>query len=115
MVADGNNDSLVNDVDSDLSRTHFGQFASSASGSAGAPAIPEPATALLLLFAIAGRECIDSLPAPYREVLILRDIVELDTDAIAAMLGVSNGVVKTRLHRARQAFCTLLQPICQPA
>ncbi len=61
------------------------------------------------------RECIDSLPAPYREVLILRDIEELDTDATATMLGVSNGVVKTRLHRARQALCTLLRPICQPA
>jgi RNA polymerase sigma-70 factor, ECF subfamily len=60
------------------------------------------------------RECIDSLPATHREVLILRDIEEQDTDATAAILGVSTAVVKTRLHRARQALCTLLQPTCQP-
>jgi RNA polymerase sigma-70 factor (ECF subfamily) len=60
------------------------------------------------------RECIDCLPASYREALILRDIEELDTETTAATLGVSSGVVKTRLHRARQALCTLLQPICQP-
>ena len=59
------------------------------------------------------QECIESLPAPYREVLILRDIEEFDTEATAAALAVSTGVVKTRLHRARQALCTLLKPICQ--
>ena len=48
------------------------------------------------------RRCIDSLPASYREVLILRDIEEFDTDVTACMLNVSSGVVKTRLHRARQ-------------
>ncbi len=59
------------------------------------------------------RDCIDRLPAHYREVLILRDIEELDTDATAAALRVSPGVVKTRLHRARQALRTLLEPIFQ--
>lgn len=59
------------------------------------------------------RECIDCLPAPYREVLTLRDIEEWDTEATAATLGVSPGVVKTRLHRARQALRTLLEPILQ--
>ncbi len=47
------------------------------------------------------RKCIECLPPPYREVLILRDIEEFDTDMTAGMLGVSTGVVKTRLHRAR--------------
>jgi RNA polymerase sigma factor (sigma-70 family) len=50
------------------------------------------------------RDCIDRLPATYREVLTLRDIEEFDTDATAAALGVTPGVVKTRLHRARQAL-----------
>jgi RNA polymerase sigma-70 factor (ECF subfamily) len=59
------------------------------------------------------RDCIDRLPAPYREVLTLRDIEEFDTEATAAALGVTPGVVKTRLHRARQALRTLLEPILQ--
>ena len=56
------------------------------------------------------RRCIDMLPDDYRNVLLLRDIEELDTEASAATLGISPGAVKTRLHRARQALRTLLQP-----
>ena len=59
------------------------------------------------------REKIDELPAAYREVLMLRDIAELDTDATAAELGLSAAAVKTRLHRARQALRTLLEPVFQ--
>lgn len=57
------------------------------------------------------RACIDSLPAPYREVLILRDIEEFDTETTARMLNTNAAVVKTRLHRARQALRTLLEPL----
>jgi RNA polymerase sigma-70 factor (ECF subfamily) len=42
--------------------------------------------------------------------LVLRDIEELDTEETARMLDTSPGVVKTRLHRARQALRTLLDP-----
>ena len=56
------------------------------------------------------RACIGQLPAPYREILILRDIEEMDTDETAKVLGISTGSVKTRLHRARQALRTLLEP-----
>lgn len=56
------------------------------------------------------RAQIDCLPLPYREVLLLRDIEELDTEQTAAMLGISCAAVKTRLHRARQALRTLLDP-----
>jgi len=56
------------------------------------------------------RSKIEALPDGYREVLILRDIEELDTDETATMLGMSPGAVKTRLHRARQALRTLLDP-----
>jgi RNA polymerase sigma-70 factor (ECF subfamily) len=56
------------------------------------------------------REGIERLPDGYRTVLVLRDIEELDTTAVAELLGVSPGVVKTRLHRARQALRTLLDP-----
>jgi RNA polymerase sigma-70 factor, ECF subfamily len=56
------------------------------------------------------RKCIDSLPDDYRIVLLLRDIEELNTDETADILGATLGTVKTRLHRARQALRTLLEP-----
>jgi RNA polymerase sigma-70 factor (ECF subfamily) len=57
------------------------------------------------------RACIDRLPASYRTVILLRDIEGLDTDATAALLGTNSAVIKTRLHRARQALRTLLEPL----
>lgn len=56
------------------------------------------------------RACIDTLPDDYRVVLMLRDIEQLDTDQTAELLNVTTGTVKTRLHRARQALRTLLEP-----
>jgi len=57
------------------------------------------------------RACIDRLPESYRTVLVLRDLDELDTDQAARALGTTRAVVKTRLHRARQALRTLLEPL----
>ena len=54
--------------------------------------------------------CINRLPDAYRTIILLRDIEGLDTDETARLLGSSPGVVKTRLHRARQALRTLLDP-----
>jgi RNA polymerase sigma-70 factor (ECF subfamily) len=56
------------------------------------------------------RAAIEQLPEPYRSVLLLRDIEGLDTDETARLLGIQPGAVKTRLHRARQALRTLLDP-----
>ncbi len=56
------------------------------------------------------QEGIDQLPDSYREVLILRDIEELDTQEAAETLGISANAVKTRLHRARQALREVLDP-----
>jgi RNA polymerase sigma-70 factor (ECF subfamily) len=56
------------------------------------------------------RRSIDQLPQQYRTVLMFRDIERMDTEETARLLGVSQGVVKTRLHRARQALRTLLDP-----
>ena len=56
------------------------------------------------------RVSIDELPADYRNVLILRDIEELDTAETARLLGISAGAAKVRLHRARQALRTQLDP-----
>ncbi len=57
------------------------------------------------------RACIERLPEPYRTVILLRDIEELDTEQVAHDLGIAPGSVKTRLHRARQALRTLLEPL----
>lgn len=57
------------------------------------------------------RSCIDRLPEAYRSVLYLRDIEELDTEETAQALGLTPGAVKIRLHRARQALRTLLDPL----
>lgn len=57
------------------------------------------------------RSKIAGLPESYRNVLILRDIEELDTETVAEMLELSAGAVKVRLHRARQALRALLEPI----
>jgi RNA polymerase sigma-70 factor (ECF subfamily) len=54
------------------------------------------------------RGCIDRLPDLYRVVLLLRDIEEMDTSEAAEVLGVSEGVIKVRLHRARHALRALL-------
>jgi len=56
------------------------------------------------------RRSIERLPDAYRNVLLLRDVEELDTDETARLLGLSESAVKTRLHRARQALRTLLDP-----
>ena len=44
---------------------------------------------------------IESLPAHYREVALMRDIKEMTIDEIAAALGATRQAVKARLHRAR--------------
>ena len=56
------------------------------------------------------RSRIEELPEAYREVLLLRDIEEFDTEETARILGMSHAAVKTRLHRARQALKALLDP-----
>ena len=61
------------------------------------------------------RDCVDRLPAAYREVVRLRDLEELDAGRTARLLGTSRAVVKTRLYRARQALRPLLEPLIQEA
>lgn len=56
------------------------------------------------------RARIEELPEQYRVVLVLRDVEGLDTEETAAVLGVTLDTVRTRLHRARQALKTLLDP-----
>lgn len=44
---------------------------------------------------------ISNLPQPFRAVLVLADVAELSTPEIAAVLGLKEATVKTRIHRAR--------------
>ena len=53
---------------------------------------------------------IELLPESFRSVILLRDVEGQDTEATAALLGISSAAVKTRLHRARLALRHLLDP-----
>jgi RNA polymerase sigma-70 factor (ECF subfamily) len=57
------------------------------------------------------RKAIDQLPDAYRSVLLLRDIEEMDSVAIAGMLATTENNVKMRLHRGRRALRALLAPM----
>ncbi len=54
------------------------------------------------------RESIHQLPDDFRDVILLRDIEQVDTRSAASMLGITESAVKTRLHRARMALRTIL-------
>lgn len=56
------------------------------------------------------RAKIDELPDDYRMTLLLRDIDGYSTQETADILGIQVNAVKTRLHRARSALRTLLEP-----
>ena len=51
------------------------------------------------------------VPDIYREVFVLRDIQHLDVAETAEVLGIGEGAVKTRLHRARLMLRESLTPI----
>src|SRR5712692_3596349 len=63
----------------------------------------------------AGREltsmleaAIDALPDSFRSVVMLRAVEEMSTAEAAEVLGVTEDVVKTRLHRAKESIRDLL-------
>ncbi len=78
------------------------------------PPAPWKATSVAILQQQEARDmvrgCINRLPETYRIVLVLRDIEGLSTEETAQLLDTTLGVVKTRLHRARQALRSLLDP-----
>ena len=47
-------------------------------------------------------KAIDSLPAAFRIVFVMRDVEEFSTAETATLLGLQEETVKTRLHRARR-------------
>lgn len=58
---------------------------------------------------------VDTLPEPFRMVLILRDIEGLDTEATAALLSIRPETVKTRLFRARRLMRSELEKALSPS
>jgi RNA polymerase sigma-70 factor, ECF subfamily len=61
--------------------------------------VDDPATQVELRTALSA--AIAELPAPYRIVLVLRDVEGRSNGEIADVLGLTVAVVKTRVHRAR--------------
>lgn len=61
------------------------------------------------------REAVEQLPPIYREVLVLRDLEELNQEETASALGISITLVKVRLHRARMMLQKLLVPYLKTA
>jgi len=54
------------------------------------------------------RAAIDSLPRPYREIIVFRDIEGFSYKQIATILGCPTGTVMSRLGRAREKLRRLL-------
>ncbi len=54
---------------------------------------------------------IDSMPPDHREVLLLREVQGMDYEAIAEVVGVRKGTVKSRLARARESLRLRLETL----
>ncbi len=57
------------------------------------------------------RGALAQLPEEFRTVVMLRDIEGMDSKAVAESLGISDSLVRQRLHRGRQGLMKLLEPL----
>ncbi len=57
---------------------------------------------------------LQKIPAAYREVIIMRDINDMEYDDIAQSTGLPIGTVKSRINRGRTMLQKLLKDIYQP-
>jgi DNA-directed RNA polymerase specialized sigma24 family protein len=53
---------------------------------------------------------LESLPAIYRQVILLRDMEQLTIGEVALGLGITREAAKSRIHRARALVREYLQP-----
>jgi RNA polymerase sigma-70 factor (ECF subfamily) len=53
-------------------------------------------------------DCLHQIPQGNREVMVLRDVLELDTAETAECLGLTEEAVRVRLHRGRAAVAAAL-------
>jgi RNA polymerase sigma-70 factor (ECF subfamily) len=58
---------------------------------------------------------IAALPAPFREVVAMREVDQLSYEEIAQATGISIGTVRSRLSRARSKLKELLRPMLEQA
>jgi RNA polymerase sigma-70 factor, ECF subfamily len=72
-------------------------------GSAPPPDVVDRAQLGVLL-----ERCLEDIPQGNREVLVMRDVLELDTAETAACLGLTEEAVRVRLHRARAALAAAI-------
>ena len=59
-------------------------------------------------------EAIASLPSEFREIVILRDMRDQSYEAIAELLDIPLGTVRSRLHRARMELKERLRSVFDP-
>ena len=55
------------------------------------------------------KHAIAQIEPDFREVLILRDVEDLSYEEIAAVTGLPDGTVKSRIHRARGQLKALVE------
>ncbi|HLX64012.1 MAG TPA: sigma-70 family RNA polymerase sigma factor [Planctomycetota bacterium] len=55
------------------------------------------------------QDALAKIDADYRVILVLRDIDDLDYEAIADTLSITHAAVKSRLHRARKELARMLR------
>jgi RNA polymerase sigma-70 factor (ECF subfamily) len=55
------------------------------------------------------KQAIEALPERHREVIVLRDVAELDSSEVSGRLGISPENQRVRLHRARAAVRKALE------
>ena len=72
--------------------------------------VPTPEAALIAkMEAEQVRKAVASLPLPFREVLVLREIHDLDYRSVAEVIQVPIGTVMSRLARARKLMLAAFQ------
>lgn len=76
----------------------------------------DPYSACYEAMTVAGlNEAIAALPAPFREVVAMREVDQLSYEEIASATGISIGTVRSRLSRARSKLKELLRPMIEQA
>lgn len=74
--------------------------------------MPDPLSSIVTgIDAARVRAAVAKLPEPDREIVILRYSADLSTRTIANIVGLTDGAVRVRLHRARQRLATELEDL----
>ena len=60
------------------------------------------------------QRALESLDEDHRQILLLRDVEDLDYEEIADILDIPRGTVKSRLHRARTELATVIARSIRP-